>query len=544
MSGKNGASNGHANPRRGRKAEIEVTTEPGLVPEQRASPPADLAAAVDLRELLDLAASAILVLSEDQRLIYVNSAAARVFGYTSEELLGRPLDVLIPARFVKRHQAYVGGFAAGTEHSRFMADRQPVRGRHKDGHEIPLEVSIARQSRAGVTTFAAVVHDLTERLQALQLLEQRVEERTRELERRRQVAEGLHEVLAILNSNRPLIDILGHILGRAIKVLAADGGAILRWAPDRRSLTVMEARYLASADRLAPLLEPFFAGADRRQPLFLTDPADRLAALLEGLGYGGVLAVPLFIRDEFYGVQALCFHATREVPGEALELAAMFGNQAALAIENDRLHTQVQAAAAQDERQKLARDLHDSVSQTIYGMALSIRTARQLLDRDASQAAQPLDYGIALAEAALADMRALIFELRPEALEQEGLVAAIGKHVAALRARHGLTVSLALGDEPQVSMPVKEALYRVTQEALQNVLRHARATQVFVRLASDGVGLLWEVRDNGRGFDASQLFPGHLGLRSMRERVERVGGVWEMESAPGRGVRLRARIPA
>lgn len=93
-------------------------------------------------------------------------------------------------------------------------------------------------------------------------------------------------------------------------------------------------------------------------------------------------------------------------------------------------------------------------------------------------------------------------------------------------------------------MPVKEALYRVTQEALQNVLRHARASQVSVRLANDDQGLVWEVRDDGQGFDPSGNFPGHVGLRSMRERVELVGGLWEVESAPGRGVSLRAHIPA
>jgi PAS domain S-box-containing protein len=503
----------------------------------------DLGAVVDLREVLDLAAAAILVLSDDQRLIYFNEAAARLFGYKPDEVLGRPLDVLIPGRFIQSHQAHVRHFAAGPEHSRYMADRQPLVGRHKDGHEIPLEISISRQSRAGVTTLAAVVHDLTERRQALQLLEQRVEERTRELERRRQVAEGLHEVLVILNSNRPLTDILAYILDRAIDVLAADAGAILQRAPGGQSLAVVEARTLPNADRFAALLAPCCADPVGRQPLFIPDLAGWPDDLPGGWGHAGVLAVPLFIHDEPYGVQALCFLAARAVPAEALDLAAMFGQQAALAIENGRLQAQVQAAAAQEERQKLARDLHDSVSQTIYGIALSIRTARQLLDRDAAQAAQPLEYGMTLAEAALAEMRALIFELRPEALEQEGLVGAIGKHVAALQARHGLAVSLDLGDEPRVSMAVKEALYRVTQEALQNVLRHAGASRVVVRLVADRRGLLWEVQDDGQGFDASQPFPGHLGLRSMRERVEQVGGVWETVSMPGRGVRLRAHIP-
>jgi signal transduction histidine kinase len=140
-------------------------------------------------------------------------------------------------------------------------------------------------------------------------------------------------------------------------------------------------------------------------------------------------------------------------------------------------------------------------------------------------------------------MRALLFELRPEALAEEGLVAALTKQAAALEARHGLVVELALGDEPDVSLDVKEALYRIAQEATHNTVKHARAGVVRLRLGRDATGLSLEVSDDGVGFDPTAAFPGHLGQHSMHERAERVGGTLTVTSAPGAGTRIAARLP-
>jgi signal transduction histidine kinase len=119
-----------------------------------------------------------------------------------------------------------------------------------------------------------------------------------------------------------------------------------------------------------------------------------------------------------------------------------------------------------EERQRLARELHDSVSQALYGIALGARTARKRLDSDPSNLAEPLDYVLTLAEAGLTEMRALIFELRPDSIETEGLVAALGRQVAATRARYGVAVNAELADEPEVPVATKEALYRIAQEAM------------------------------------------------------------------------------
>jgi signal transduction histidine kinase len=156
---------------------------------------------------------------------------------------------------------------------------------------------------------------------------------------------------------------------------------------------------------------------------------------------------------------------------------------------------------------------------------------------------EPLDYVLSLAEAGLTEMRALIFELRPESIAQEGVVAAIGRQVAATQARYGVPVVAELCDEPDVSLDVKEAIYRIAQESMHNTVKHARASKIQVNLRHTLDGLVLEIKDNGQGFDTSGEFPGHLGLRSMRERARDVGGELEVESEPGQGTTVRLIVP-
>jgi signal transduction histidine kinase len=258
------------------------------------------------------------------------------------------------------------------------------------------------------------------------------------------------------------------------------------------------------------------------------------------------LGVPLMVKDRLIGVLRIDHEQPNRFDQGHAQLVLAFANQAAVAIENARLYQRAQTLAVLEERQRLARELHDSVSQALYGIALGARTARTLLERvkiDDTGITESLDYVMSLAQAGLAEMRALIFELRPESLETEGLVAALNKQSDALKARHQIDVSLDLCEEPPVAMEVKEILYRVAQEALHNTIKHAQATQIVVRLACENQELVLEVEDNGIGFDPAQEFPGHLGLLSMRERVEGTGGRFRIESAFHQGTKIRAKIP-
>jgi signal transduction histidine kinase len=205
---------------------------------------------------------------------------------------------------------------------------------------------------------------------------------------------------------------------------------------------------------------------------------------------------------------------------------------------------QAQQLAAVEERQRLARELHDSVSQALYGIALGARTARTLLDSEPARAVEPVEYVLSLAEAGLAEMRALIFELRPESLETEGLVAALEKQSAATKARYGIEVVADLGEEPSLSFAQKEVFYRIAQEALHNVVKHAHATRAEVRLAAANGSVVLEVRDNGAGFNTSLSFPGHMGLVSMMERAASIGANTEIKSEPGLGTTVKLALSA
>jgi signal transduction histidine kinase len=194
------------------------------------------------------------------------------------------------------------------------------------------------------------------------------------------------------------------------------------------------------------------------------------------------------------------------------------------------------------ERRRLTRELHAGVVQAFYGIMLGARTAQGLLDRAPGKAAASIEYVLSLAEAGLAKTRALLVQLCPEALAREGLVTALTKQTAPLSARHGIAVHTDLCAEPELPLDVKEALYRIAQEAMHNAVTHAQARRVDVRLADQAGTIVLEVCDDGPGCDPTGSVPGHLELRAMGERATQPGGTLQIESAPGRGTCVRAKI--
>lgn len=253
-------------------------------------------------------------------------------------------------------------------------------------------------------------------------------------------------------------------------------------------------------------------------------------------GNDDITTVLISLRAITIGGESCLLAIAHDITGRKRSEEALRQAQSELALG-------IQQRITLEERQRLARELHDSVSQALYGISLGTHTALTLFDTDQQKVREALNYVLSQAQAGLTEMRALIFELRPESLEMEGLVSALTKQTAALHARYGLDVEVSLCDEPDVSLSIKEVLYRIAQEALQNAVKHAQANRLEVCLACEPEFLRLEVRDNGVGFDPTAAYPGHLGLRSMRERAERAGGKLDIESTPGRGTQIRARFP-
>lgn len=213
---------------------------------------------------------------------------------------------------------------------------------------------------------------------------------------------------------------------------------------------------------------------------------------------------------------------------------------------NERVEAQIQAQrAAVQERERLARELHDSVLQAFFGISLEAQLAEEEQEMDPEQWRSVLERIISLAEGGQAEMRALLFELRPESMEGEELIGALLKLVSAQRTSHALVVEAELdeGKEPALSPEGKHALYRIAQEAFHNIVKHAQASRVVLRLDSNEREVVMVIQDNGRGFDPRASFPGHLGLWSMRERVASLQGEILIESSPGQGTTITVRVP-
>ncbi|WP_199224022.1 PAS domain-containing sensor histidine kinase [Paraconexibacter algicola] len=210
-----------------------------------------------------------------------------------------------------------------------------------------------------------------------------------------------------------------------------------------------------------------------------------------------------------------------------------------------------QKDAASEERLRISRDLHDSVSQALFSMTLQSRAAQLQLERAGLDPQSPARRTVTdvadLARGALAEIRALIFELRPRALVEEGFVSAVRKHAAAVGSRHRVAVVVeAPAERIPVGEAVEEHLFRVIQEAVGNAARHAHAERITVDIATAGEPpwVTVTVQDDGRGFDPAARFDGHFGLETMRERVAVLGGQLRIDSAPGAGTTVAVAIPA
>jgi len=226
-------------------------------------------------------------------------------------------------------------------------------------------------------------------------------------------------------------------------------------------------------------------------------------------------------------------------------LLVLLAGHAAVALANARLNERSRELTLVEERTRLARDLHDAVSQKLFSLRLTADAAAALITTDAERAATELAAVRRLAREASAELRAVLAELRPPALSEDGLVAALHKHVETLRHAHRVALTLEATTSCAVPTDVEDTIFRVAQEALHNALRHADPKMIIVRLETCGDTVVLEVRDDGRGFDttAESGAVRRLGLASMRERAERLGGTLVVSSEANAGTVVRIEVP-
>jgi len=259
------------------------------------------------------------------------------------------------------------------------------------------------------------------------------------------------------------------------------------------------------------------------------------------------LGVPLLFKGDIVGA----FYLTDKDGGfddADVELVRGLAAHAAVVIENARLFEASRARSIAEERSRLARDLHDALTQRLFSLNLTLEAAAATATgADPARTVDAIGQARGLVDSALAELRSLIFELRPPALEADGLLGALRKHADLLSRAHAVPVTVTdarPSGSPEPSAAREQELWRVAEEALSNALRHSEASGISVTIESDGSTIL-SVMDDGVGFDpdARSIAARRLGLVSMRERIEAVGGTFEIVSAPGRGTTVRASVP-
>ncbi len=387
---------------------------------------------------------------------------------------------------------------------------------------------------------------------AYQTLERRVEERTRELA-------TLNAIAAVVSRSLDLRDILSDALDKTLEItqMGCGGSYRLEGEGDDAYLNPLvyhglSDEFVRFAGRLLLRTSRVQATADTGQPLVwevASTPAEpAMKQALEREGVELVVSVPLMAKGRLVGAIQLGARETRAFAPEELALLAAIGQQVGMAVENARLYEQAQQSAAFAERSRLARELHDSVTQSLYSLTLYAEAAARMMQNgEHTQAAGYLREMRDTAQEALREMRLLIFQLRPPALEKSGLAAALQARLDAVESRGGIGTKLRVeGDSGAKPIPllVQEELYHIAQEALNNALKHAHPTQVQIYLRFDPDAVHLEISDDGAGFTLpSAEESGGLGLPGMRERAERIGADLRLQSTPGQGTKVAVRVP-
>jgi signal transduction histidine kinase/HAMP domain-containing protein len=268
---------------------------------------------------------------------------------------------------------------------------------------------------------------------------------------------------------------------------------------------------------------------------------------LEGSRARSELVLPIKAKGRVIGVLDVQEDTVNAFDDVEVTVLQSLANQAGVAIENARLYEQAQQLAVLEERQRLARDLHDSVTQALYGATLYAEAAARLLDMGNTKvAAEHLRNLRDTAHEALGEMRLLIFELRPSVLEAEGLAAALHARLEAVEGRTGLGTEITVDGIEKLAPDIEEGLYWICQEVLNNTLKHAKANHVALslHLQPEDRMVRLSIRDNGIGFDLETARrSGGWGLRGIEERVELMTGTLQIESAVGAGTTVSVEVP-
>jgi PAS domain S-box-containing protein len=523
----------------------------------------------------------IMIDMETGRVIAANPAACAMHGYTHEEFVG-----LLPKAFIHpdsqpSFRNYLRAFRSGA-----VFDTQALH-LFRDGTTFHAEWHGTAFSHHDQPCLLGVLRDVSRRIQAEESLKERIEARTREQATLLEISHTLASTLElqpglILDQLREIIEykhaVLFGLTDSTLTALAVRGSPITSMGnkPQREEYTVPFQVRVEGTETLAIL---FNGHQPNRIPdIRRSNPeADFLRSLLNGEaaflldGIYSWMWVPLAVKGRIIGGLGVGHTRRNFFTSHHASLALSMADQVAITMVNAELYEQARALAALQERQRLARNLHDAVNQSLFSAGLIAEVLPRLWDRDQVEARLSLEDLRRLTRGALAEMRELLAELRPSVLTDSSLSDLLRQLANAFTGRTNITVSVNSAGDQVLPPQIQVAFYRICQEALNNIARHAGASHVQIDLqyetdeSSDSNSIqapspftqtgfpLVEIvtsvemfiRDDGLGFDTNEgAMPGHYGLGMMRERAEAVGGLLTFASRPGHGTKVSLCWPA
>jgi nitrate/nitrite-specific signal transduction histidine kinase len=366
-------------------------------------------------------------------------------------------------------------------------------------------------------------------------LEKKVADRTRELA-------VLNSILSVASRSLDIQEILEDALNITVEQMGFDAGSAFRFEPDPIATHLMAHRGFEPG--VAVDLAKRYAITSQRDPAYPKEVTtieveefqdEKLKEQLSQFGFQLLVYIPLSTKGRELGFFILGQHEPGKLSPEELTLLSSIGKQIGVAMENARLYEQAEQAAITAERSRLARELHDAVTQTLFSANLIADVLPKIWARNPEEAMQNLEELRQLTRGALAEMRTMLLEMRPESLERANIKSLLTQLADAFVGRVRVPVSLVIQGDCELTHEVKIVFYRVAQEALNNIAKHSGARQVDVHLECQPGHVTLLIKDDGLGFDPGSITPGHLGIAIMHERASSIGASLKIKSQVGQG---------
>jgi len=494
-------------------------------------------ARTQISTLFDSSPLGITVATMEGRILGANRAMQRITGYSEDDLLQSNVEMFYvhpEQRAIVLEQLRTKGFVSD----------YGIQLRRHDGTLYFASLNLSQLELAGQEVLLGTVDDVTEEVEA------------------RQALATLHQMSYDMASITELQALIDHAVPHLHEIVDFQRAALMLVEDGEEALTI----YAYTSPKLPPdftiphvpisswvflqsaltaeerIYVPDMQASETIQAELDAMQATQLAAALKASR--SWLSLPLRAGERTIGVLNILHDDANRYGANDIDLARTFANQLAVAVDNIHLNEQTGRAAAADERSRIARELHDSVTQTLFTASVLAEATPRIWNRDPGIARQNMEKLSLLIRGALAEMRSLLLELRPGGSSDQSLGQLLNTLAEATRARSNMAVSLSIEGDRELPADVTMTLYRIAQEALNNVINHAEATQVDITLLNELERVVLRIRDDGRGFDPQVVPAGHMGLSIMAERASKIGADLQIQSQPGRGAAVSIAWPA